>query len=118
MDAMSHYGVAKDVCAYLTHHNNKETKVKNIFTNQLKADNNSLPITVTVENTAACPRYAGVSISGVTVKESPDWLKNKLTAIGVRSINNIVDVTNYILHETGNLYMLLMQRKLQVIKYW
>jgi phenylalanyl-tRNA synthetase beta chain len=101
MDAMSHYGVAKDVCAYLTHHNNKETKVKNIFTNQLKADNNSLPITVTVENTAACPRYAGVSISGVTVKESPDWLKNKLTAIGVRSINNIVDVTNYILHETG-----------------
>jgi phenylalanyl-tRNA synthetase beta chain len=101
MDAMSHYGVAKDVCAYLTHHNNKETKVKNIFTNQLKADNNSLPISVTVENTAACPRYAGVSISGVTVKESPDWLKNKLTAIGVRSINNIVDVTNYILHETG-----------------
>jgi phenylalanyl-tRNA synthetase beta chain len=101
MDAMSHYGVAKDVCAYLTHHNNKETKAKNIFTNQLKADNAHLPITVQIENTEACPRYAGVSISGVTVKESPDWLKNKLTAIGVRSINNIVDITNYILHETG-----------------
>jgi phenylalanyl-tRNA synthetase beta chain len=101
MDAMSHYGVAKDVCAYLTHHNNKETKAKNIFTNQLIANNAHLPITVQIENTEACPRYAGVSISGVTVKESPDWLKNKLTAIGVRSINNIVDITNYILHETG-----------------
>ena len=101
MDAMSHYGVAKDVCAYLTHHNNKEIKAKNIFTNQLKADNTNLPITVQIENGEACPRYAGVSISGVTVKESPDWLKNKLTAIGVRSINNIVDITNYILHETG-----------------
>lgn len=101
MDAMSHYGVAKDVCAYLTHHNNKEVKPKNIFTNQLKADNKNLPITVVVENANACARYAGVSISGVTVKESPDWLKNKLTAIGVRCINNIVDITNYILHETG-----------------
>lgn len=101
MDAMSHYGVAKDVCAYLTHHNKKEVKPKNIFTHNLKADNNSLPIKVTVENTDACPRYSGVSISGVAVKESPDWLKNKLTAIGVRSINNIVDITNYILHETG-----------------
>jgi phenylalanyl-tRNA synthetase beta chain len=101
MDAMSHYGVAKDVCAYLTHHNKKETKAKNIFTNNLKADNTNLPIQVTVENTAACPRYSGVSITGVTVKESPDWLKNKLLAIGVRSINNIVDITNYILHETG-----------------
>lgn len=101
MDAMSHYGVAKDVCAYLTHHNKKEFKPKNIFTQNLKADNNSLSIKITVENTDACPRYSGVSISGVTVKESPDWLKNKLTAIGVRSINNIVDVTNYILHETG-----------------
>lgn len=101
MDAMSHYGVAKDVCAYLTHHNNKEVKPTNIFTNQLKADNKDLPITVVVENTTACVRYTGVSISGVTVKESPDWLKNKLTAIGVRCINNIVDITNYILHETG-----------------
>ena len=101
MDAMSHYGVAKDVCAYLTHHSNKETKPTNIFTNGFKSDNNNLPIQVIVENTDACPRYSGVSIADVTVKESPKWLKDKLTAIGVRTINNIVDITNYILHETG-----------------
>jgi len=101
MEAMSHLGVAKDVCAYLTHHNKKDTRIKSPFNNLFRADNNNLPIKVTVENTEACPRYSGVSISGVTVKESPQWLKNKLTAIGQRCINNIVDVTNYILHETG-----------------
>ncbi len=100
MDAMSHLGVAKDVCAYLTHHQ-RDTKVKSPFNNNFKITNNSLPIKVTVENTEACPRYAGVTISGVTVKPSPEWLVNKLTAIGQRSINNIVDITNYILHETG-----------------
>ncbi len=101
MDAMSHLGVAKDVCAYLTHHDKKECKPKTPFTNGFKVDNNNLPITVTVENTEACPRYSGVSISGVTVKESPQWLKDKLIAIGQRPINNIVDITNYVLHETG-----------------
>jgi len=77
MDAMSHLGVAKDVCAYLTHHDKKECKPKTPFTNGFKVDNNNLPITVTVENTEACPRYSGVSISGVTVKESPQCLKAK-----------------------------------------
>lgn len=101
MDAMSHLGVAKDVCAYLTHHDKKECKPKTPFTNGFKVENNNLPITVTVENTEACPRYSGVSISGVTVKESPQWLKDKLIAIGQRPINNIVDITNYVLHETG-----------------
>ncbi|MDP3392343.1 phenylalanine--tRNA ligase subunit beta [Sediminibacterium sp.] len=100
MDAMSHLGVARDVAAYLTHHQ-KETRVKQPYANGFKADNNDAPIKVTVENTNDCPRYAGVTISGVTVAPSPEWLVNKLTAIGVRSINNIVDVTNYILHETG-----------------
>ncbi len=100
MDAMSHLGVARDVAAYLTHHQ-KETRVKQPYANGFKADNNDAPIKVTVENTTDCPRYAGVTISGVTVAPSPEWLVNKLTAIGVRSINNIVDVTNYILHETG-----------------
>ncbi len=100
MDAMSHYGVARDVCAYLTHHM-AEAKVKTPFVNGFTIDNTSLPITVTVENTEACPRYAGVSISGVTVGESPKWLKDRLVAIGLRSINNIVDITNFILHETG-----------------
>ena len=60
-----------------------------------------MDITVEVENTEACPRYAGVSIKGVTVKESPDWLQNKLRLIGLRPINNIVDITNYILHAYG-----------------
>lgn len=100
MDAMSHYGVARDVCAYLTHHI-AEARVKTPFTNGFSVDNTSLPIKVTVENTEACPRYAGVSISGVTVGESPKWLKDRLVAIGLRSINNIVDITNFILHETG-----------------
>jgi phenylalanyl-tRNA synthetase beta chain len=100
MDAMSHYGVARDVCAYLSHHQ-QETRVKTPNANGFKIDNNSLPISVQVENTIACPRYAGLTISGVVVKESPDWLKNKLLAIGLRPINNIVDITNFILHETG-----------------
>jgi phenylalanyl-tRNA synthetase beta chain len=85
MDAMSHYGVAKDICAYLTHHYNKSYKPKNIFTNGFKSANQQLPIQVVVENTDACTRYAGVSISGIQVKESPDWLKQKLTAIGVKT---------------------------------
>jgi phenylalanyl-tRNA synthetase beta chain len=101
MDAMSHLGVAKDVCAYLTHHNKKETKAISPFNHTFKPDNNSFPVKVTVENTEACRRYAGLTISGVTVKESPGWLKDKLTAIGQRPINNIVDITNFILHETG-----------------
>ena len=100
MDAMSHFGVARDVCAYLTHHQ-KESRVKSPFANGFKTDSRQLPIKVTVENEAACPRYAGISISGVTVQESPSWLKNKLIAIGLRPINNIVDITNFILHETG-----------------
>ena len=100
MDAMSHLGVARDVAAYLTHHQ-KETRVKQPYSNGFKADNQDAPVKVTIENTADCLRYAGVTITGVTVAPSPEWLVNKLTAIGVRSINNIVDITNYILHETG-----------------
>jgi phenylalanyl-tRNA synthetase beta chain len=101
MDAMSHLGVAKDVCAYLSHHGKKSIRAKAPYTNNLKPDNNSLPITVNVENTEACPRYSGVSISNIEVKESPQWLKDRLIAIGQRPINNIVDITNYVLHETG-----------------
>ena len=64
-------------------------------------DKNNKTIAVSIENEAACKRYAGIELTGVTVADSPAWLKNRLTAIGVRPINNIVDVTNYILHETG-----------------
>jgi phenylalanyl-tRNA synthetase beta chain len=101
MDAMSHIGVAKDVCAYLSHHNRQPAKPKLPFVNQFKADNHALPVKVTVENNDACPRYTGITISGVTVKASPQWMQDKLKAIGQRPINNIVDITNFILHETG-----------------
>ncbi len=100
MDAMSHMGVAKDVCAYLTHHK-KEARPVSPFINAFKPDTPDQPITIRIENTEACARYAGVTLQGVTVKESPQWLKNRLTAIGQRTINNIVDITNFILHETG-----------------
>src|SRR5690242_12581085 len=101
MDAMSHWGVAKDVCAYLSHHDKKSLRPKIANTNSFKIDNKSLPISVTIENEKSCQRYSGVSISGVTIKESPEWLQKRLKAIGVRPINNIVDITNFIQHETG-----------------
>ncbi len=100
MDAMSHLGVAKDVCAYLTHHE-KEAKTVTPFTNSFSPNQNNKTIAVSIENEEACKRYAGIELTGVKVSDSPSWLKNRLTAIGVRPINNIVDVTNYILHETG-----------------
>jgi phenylalanyl-tRNA synthetase beta chain len=101
MDAMSHRGVARDVCAYLSYHDNKDLKVNALPVGDFKVENTSLPIEVIIENTSGCQRYSGISISNVTVKESPQWLQDKLRAIGARSINNIVDITNYILHETG-----------------
>lgn len=101
MDAMSHIGVARDVCAYLTHHDKKDHRVKSPSFNAFKVDNTSLPIAVSVENRNACQRYSGVSITNITVKESPQWLQDKLRAVGLRPINNIVDITNFMLHETG-----------------
>jgi len=101
MDAMSHMGVAKDVCAYLSHHTRKETNIVSPFKNNFKPDNQGLQMQVIVENTDACQRYSGVSIEGVTIAESPAWLQQKLKAIGLRPISNIVDITNFILHETG-----------------
>lgn len=101
MDAMSHLGVAKDVTAYLVHHDKKDYRVKTPFSNNFKTDNTSLAIAVEIENTNACQRYSGISIINVQVKESPQWLQDKLRSIGQRPINNIVDITNFILHETG-----------------
>jgi phenylalanyl-tRNA synthetase beta chain len=101
MDAMSHLGVAKDVCAYLGHHNKKDTNVKSPFKNNFKVDHQGLQMEVVIEDANACQRYAGVSIQGVTIADSPEWLQQKLKSIGLRPINNIVDITNFILHETG-----------------
>ncbi|MBI2730950.1 MAG: phenylalanine--tRNA ligase subunit beta [Sphingobacteriales bacterium] len=101
MDAMSHMGVARDVCAWLTHHDRKEAKVKTPFSTTYKADIPSLGFEVVIENTEACQRYAAATITGVTIKPSPKWMQEKLKSIGVRPINNIVDITNFILHETG-----------------
>jgi phenylalanyl-tRNA synthetase beta chain len=100
MDAMSHYGVAKDVCAYLSYHEAPTTAVSP-FTKLSIKDSAVNPFNVIIEDNHACARYSGLVIEGVEVKASPTWLKNRLQAIGVRSINNIVDITNYILHETG-----------------
>jgi phenylalanyl-tRNA synthetase beta chain len=100
MDAMSHYGVAKDVCAYLTYHTNKTEPISPL--NQTPNINSAIaPLDVVIENSEACARYSGILIEGVKVGPSPAWLKNKLQAIGARSINNIVDITNFILHATG-----------------
>lgn len=101
MDAMSHWGVARDVCAYLSHHDKKDTKAKIPLVNGFKPDNNSLIIDVKIENEKACPRYSGISITNIKIAESPRWLQQRLKAIGLRPINNIVDITNYIQHETG-----------------
>ena len=99
-DACSHYGVARDLYAYLTQNVGK-TSIRRPGCEAFKVDDNSLPIDIVVENSEACPRYAGATVKGVTVKESPEWLKNKLQLIGLRPINNIVDITNYILHAYG-----------------
>ncbi|MCQ2072045.1 MAG: phenylalanine--tRNA ligase subunit beta [Bacteroidaceae bacterium] len=99
-DACSHWGVARDFYAWLLQ-NGYSTSLHRPSDSSFKVDSSSLEIPVQVLNTEACPRYAGVSIKGVTVKESPDWLKNRLSTIGLHPINNIVDVTNYILFAYG-----------------
>lgn len=99
-DACSHYGVARDLYAWLVQ-NGRQACLARPSVEAFQVDNHDLDIRIEVENTEACPRYAGVAIKNVTVKESPEWLQNKLRLIGVRPINNIVDITNYILHAYG-----------------
>ena len=96
-DACSHYGVARDLYAWLIQ-NGRQAELKRPSVDAFRVENHDMDIAVEVENTEACPRYAGVTIKNVTVKESPEWLQNKLRLIGVRPINNIVDITNYILY--------------------
>jgi phenylalanyl-tRNA synthetase beta chain len=94
-DAASHYGVARDLRAVL----GRAISLPSV--EAFKVDSQELPIEVLVENTEACPRYCGVTLTGLQVGPSPDWLRTRLEAIGVRPINNVVDVTNYVLHELG-----------------
>ncbi|ADE82152.1 phenylalanine--tRNA ligase beta subunit [Xylanibacter ruminicola] len=99
-DGLSHWGVARDLYAWLKS-NGYETKMHRPDCSKFTVDNHDLPIEVKIENTEACKRYACVSISDCEVKESPDWLKNKLNTIGLRPINNIVDITNYVMMAYG-----------------
>lgn len=99
-DAASHYGVARDLYAYYQAQG-RPVALTRPSVEAFHVDNHEMEIKVSVENTDACPRYTGVSIRGVNVTESPDWLKKALTTIGLRPINNVVDVTNFVLHEMG-----------------
>lgn len=98
-DSTSHIGTARDLIAYFKQH--QEIELEKPSVDNFKVENTSLPISVKIENPESCYRYAGVSISGITIKPSPEWLQNRLKAIGLNPINNIVDITNFVLHETG-----------------
>jgi phenylalanyl-tRNA synthetase beta chain len=100
IDSASHIGVARDLAASLQQ-NNPKIKTNRPSVEGFKTHTNNFPVKVVVENTEACPRYSGVTISGITVAESPDWLKNRLRSIGLSPINNVVDITNFVLHECG-----------------
>ncbi|MBQ9751221.1 MAG: phenylalanine--tRNA ligase subunit beta [Paludibacteraceae bacterium] len=99
-DGASHYGVARDLYAYYQA-KGVDIQLTKPSVDAFKVDSHELPIQVVVENAQACPRYTGVSIKGVTIGESPDWLKKALGTVGIRPISNVVDATNFVLHEMG-----------------
>lgn len=100
-DAASHIGVARDLAALLNHHEKANIKINYPKGIQIDNEQNLTDFSVNVESPEACARYSGIVLNNITVSESPEWLKNRLKAVGVRSINNIVDVTNFVLHELG-----------------
>ncbi len=100
IDGASHIGVARDLVAWMLHQGT-QTKLKKPSVGAYRVDDHALPMEVRVENPEACPRYSGVTLTGLQVKESPSWLQNKLRAIGQEPINNVVDITNFVLHELG-----------------
>ncbi len=99
IDAASHFGVARDLAAWLGQ--SGEVKLIRPGVEHFNPDNNDYPIDIIIRDPSACPRYSGLTISGVRVTPSPAWLKDRLRAIGLKPINNVVDITNYVLHETG-----------------
>jgi phenylalanyl-tRNA synthetase beta chain len=100
IDGASHIGSARDLAAYLKQTETAELKKPSV--ESFKKDNNNLSIPVIIEDSEACPRYSGVTITNLTVKPSPDWMQNRLKAIGIQPKNNLVDISNYVLHETGH----------------
>ena len=101
IDSGSHFGVARDLAAYLNLNSDKNEKASLPSVTDFKPDNNKNVYEVIIENTTDCPRYTGITISDVTIGESPEWLKNKLRAVGLNPINNVVDITNFVQHEVG-----------------
>ncbi|GHU93494.1 phenylalanine--tRNA ligase beta subunit [Bacteroidia bacterium] len=103
IDAASHMGVARDLAAYLAvHHPDKLQQLAYPLVDKFKVDNQQLTFDIKVENVEACPRYTGITITGVKVQPSPEWLQKRLQSIGLRPINNVVDTTNFVLHEIGH----------------
>lgn len=100
-DALGHFGVARDLKAYLNIHQSQQLKLQLPDVSAFKAQHNNLKIEVSVENSDACPIYCGVTIEGLEVKPSPAWLQNRLRSIGLSPINNVVDVTNFVMRELG-----------------
>ncbi len=101
MDAMSHMGVARDICAFLSHHENKDYRIKLPAVPAGIPDHKGPRIKVELENQKDCGRYSGITMTGIRIGESPKWMQDKLKAIGIRPINNVVDITNFVLQETG-----------------
>lgn len=100
-DAMGHIGVVRDLIAYLNVHKNKGLVIKTENLDDFKKDNNNLKIQIDNQNEDDCLRYLGVTLTNVSITESPSWLKNRLLSIGLKPINNVVDITNYVMHELG-----------------
>ncbi len=101
MDAMSHMGIARDICAFLSHQDNKNYRVKIPGTTPLGSEEKGKQIKVVLENHRDCGRYSSLTMTGIRISESPKWMQDKLKSIGIRPINNVVDITNFILQETG-----------------
>ena len=100
-DATFHVGSARDLAAYLTFHSGEKVDVKMPDSSAFKTENTTLEFSVEVEDKIACPRYSGITISGVNIGQSPEWMQRYLNAVDVRPINVIVDITNFVLHEMG-----------------